>query len=196
MAAREKIIAGALMKSFDERGLLGTDSYETKVGDQLLIKAALPEQAFAYLIAFNFDGKVQLCWPVNDKGDPDEEIPPPQTREVRSPAPGNGWFTLDDDAEGGWQAFVLVASRTTLLPYAKWREKHPEVAWKKLPAGEHVWTCDGKGVYPMKDGKGLGRGKEKDLAGAPPLKELCESLRRRGGFEVIEAIAFPVRAKE
>jgi serine/threonine protein kinase len=181
-------------KVFDWR-LLGTQSGETKVDDFVMIRAQLSEAAYTYLLAFNFNGEEQLLLPVGANLTPDPSVRPPRARKLSYP-PGKEGFELSDDAVGGLQAFVVVASRTALPPYAAWRKTRGRAAWRKLPPGKGVWFGDRERLDPTVLGVGRVRGRQKGLPGAPPLTALCRSLVPAGSDWIVEAVAFPVRAKE
>jgi serine/threonine protein kinase len=178
-----------------ERGIMGNQSTGAAFGDSVLIRVTLSEPAYAYLLAFNCDGEEQLLLPAGKDRRPDPSVPPPRRDRLEYPARKDKWFCLDDNPSGGLQAFAVVVSRRPLPPYAGWHRARGNAAWRKLPPGEGVWIGDVEGVYPVLPGKGGVRGHERDLPGAPPLRELCRSLARAGG-EVVEVLAFPVNPKE
>ena len=74
------------------------------------MSARLDAPAYSYLIALNPNGAVQL-W------DPPEESDPPSRSAKLSFGPSVN-FGLTDGA--GLQAFVVVASRKPLPPFAQW----------------------------------------------------------------------------
>jgi hypothetical protein len=178
-----------------ERGVLGNQSARAAFGDSVLIRVTLSDPAYAYLLAFNCDGEEQLLLPVGKDRRPDSSVPPPRRDRLEYPARKDKWFCLDDNPAGGLQAFAVVVSRRPLPPYAGWHRARGNAAWRNLPPGEGVWIGDVEGVYPVLPGKGGVRGHERDLPGAPPLRDLCRSLARAGG-EVVEVLAFPVIPKE
>ena len=77
-------------------------------------------------------------------------------------------------------------SRSRLPPYDDWRRRLAPPA-RRLPAGGGVWVATGEAVSPL---PGTRPG-----VGEPPaaLRRLCQALR--GGEDVVEALAFPVRAR-
>jgi serine/threonine protein kinase len=117
----------------------------THVGlnDLVLVEAKLSEPAYAYLIAFN----------PTDDAEKAEQYVPAKRRDVAPPMsdqlPQLGAITLNDGI--GLQAFVVVASRRPLPPYAQWRQKRPRLPWglvsRTTPGA--VWLGDGNLVNLM-----------------------------------------------
>jgi hypothetical protein len=173
---------------------LGEQSSATGHGDVVTLSLELSEPGCFYLIAFNFDGKEQLLWPADGKDKPDAGRKPPRLERLRYPQ-GGGGLGLEDSEKGGLQAYVVAASRRLLPAYQVWRQGLGALGWKALPAGKTVWQADPEGTYAWVPGVGLDRGVLKALPGVPPLGALCRRLRA-GGVEAVEAVAFPVAAKE
>ncbi|MFO0929448.1 MAG: hypothetical protein U0736_20865 [Gemmataceae bacterium] len=59
-------------------------------------------------------------------GRPSETTAPPRLERLRYPA-GATQLRLDDDAEGGLQAYVVAAARQPLPPFAEWKRGRDEV---------------------------------------------------------------------
>jgi serine/threonine-protein kinase len=177
------------------QGPLGEKSFATRYGDVVTLTVELSGPAYFYLIAFNFDGKEQLLWPVDEKGEPDPGRAPPRLGRLRFPQGDGGALGLEDNDKGGLQAYVVAASRRPLPAYKAWRKGLGELGWKAWPAGRTVWQADALGTYGWVPGVGLDRSLPKVLAGVPPLGALCRKLTA-GGVEAVEALAFPVAAKE
>jgi len=97
--------------------------------------------------------------------------------------------------KSGLQAFVVVASRQQLPPYAEWRKGRGGVAWRALPARRGVWEADEKGSYSVGAGLTVDRNEQREAPGRPPLKALCRALLG-GEADAVEAVAFGVLAKE
>jgi hypothetical protein len=174
-----------------ERGVIGEQSMGTTFGDYVRIDAVLSDPAYAYLLALDCNGKVQMLLPVGKNKKPDESARPIRCDRLEYPARTGKWYRLDDNSAGGLQAFAVVASSRPLPSYAEWRRALGKVNWRKLPAAPGVWSGDAEGVYPVIPGKGVVRGQEQDLPGAPPLCDLCRSLAKPSGA-VVEVLAFPV----
>src|SRR5207249_4839153 len=61
-------------------GVIGSESFETRYDDRVVIDVKLSRPGHCFLIACNFDGKEQLLWPCDEqhfphRGDPGQ--PPP-----------------------------------------------------------------------------------------------------------------------
>ena len=178
----------------DSRGRIGEQSFAVRRDDTVTLTVELSGEAYFYLIAFNFDGKEQLLWPVDEQGQPSKQVAPPRRQRLHYPAGGKRIY-LDDPAKSGLQVYAVAASRQPLPPYAEWRGQRKGVSWKALSAGKTVWEADSTATYAVVPGLGADRGSIKEATGVPPLTGLCRGLRG-GGVEVVEAIAFPVLAKE
>ena len=168
------------------RGLLGEGSFETVVEDAVRVSVKLSDAAYCYLIAYNPDGKEQLCYPE------DAAMAPPKTRDVKFPEDQLSGFGLTDGV--GLQAFVVLASREPLPAYADWSARHSKNSWSKTQA-EGVWHFDGNKVEPLGASASTHRGPVRRLRSPEPFTDLCEDLSSRPEFTAIEAIAFPVLEK-
>jgi serine/threonine protein kinase len=151
--------------------------------DRVRIVAELSEPSYCYLIAFNADGREQLCWPGKDS-----EKPAP-TRQLVYP-PGDETLRLDDGV--GLQAFVLLASRRPLAPFAEWKQQAGALPWTKAE-GQGVWRYDGQTFHPRESGP---RGTTQALPVPPAFAELCRQLQEQSRGASVEALVVPVRPKE
>jgi hypothetical protein len=119
-------------------------------------------------------------------------------RELNYPLPWMGKptnFRLNDEPAGGLQAFAVLLSRRPLPSYADYQKQRGEAAWSKLPGGRGVWLVDEKGIHQGRRGLGIVRGEVVQQRGVPPIGELRQSVMG-AGVQVVEVLAFPVRAKE
>src|SRR5262249_22076513 len=125
-------------------GLIGSRSFTTREGDDLTIEAELSESAYSYLIAFQPDGKDELC-------DPDEDTPPERKIQPRYP-PASQSSRRCRLAEGpGLHAFALVMSRAPLPPYGEWKRRHGPIPWaaRQPCVPGVVWLDDNRGLHPL-----------------------------------------------
>jgi hypothetical protein len=182
-------------------GEIGEKSFEVRFGDSVAVDVKLSRPAYLYLVAFNADGKEQLLWPANaigsEGGDP--LTIPPLVKYLRFPAlsPKTGnprGLTLNDEKAGGLEAVALLASVAPLPPYEDYKTARGQSGWKHHPGGKGVWLADTQGVYPVRAGAGVVRGKAVKPPDAPPLMEFARHLKA-GGVELVEVLAFPVGAK-
>jgi hypothetical protein len=184
-------------KDYEIVGDIGEESFETSFNDLVKIQVDFSAPAYAYLLAFNADGKEQLLWPLAQDKKPDRGARPPRGARIDYPAGKDTWFFLNDEPRGGLQAFAVVASRRPLPSFEEWSKQRGTAAWKRQ-VGEGVWGADCEGAYRHFKGLALDRGTrgtQAPLPGAPPLRELCRSLHKAGA-ELVEALAFPVRPRE
>jgi tRNA A-37 threonylcarbamoyl transferase component Bud32 len=181
-------------KRFDEpHGVLGRNSFDTRVDDSVTIEATLSRAAYAYLIAFNPDGKEVVCYPEND----DEE--PEKTDRVRYPSVSRNVDYGLEEGEG-MHVFAVVVSNKPLPPYKTWREGRKPSPWKErlqTPPGV-VWQDDGKVVEARtalgQDG-GVGRGKGQEAQGKSPLVRLTDWLLASPQVEAVMVVGFRVGPK-
>jgi hypothetical protein len=181
----------------DAVGQLGDRAPLAHVGDAATLVVEFSEPAYFYVIGFNFDGKEELAWPLNAEGKADRAKKPERLPRLRLPA-GDDKLILDDSTRGGVQAYAVAASRQPLPAYDEWRKGRKDVTWRVYPPGGTVWQADAIGSYAVLGGVALDRGERGTagkVGGGPPLAALCRALLG-DGVEAVEAIAFPVLAKE
>jgi hypothetical protein len=164
------------------------------------LEVELSGPAHAYLIAFHPNGTEQLLWPVNADKKADPTVVPPRADRLKYPARrgANGepvLFRLDDEPRGGLQAFAVVLARAPLPSFAEWREARGPAPWRREEGWKGLWLADAEGVYPVLPGRGAVRGTEVELS-VPPLRRLCQALRRGAAVDGVEVLAVPVGAKE
>jgi hypothetical protein len=190
-------------------GVIGVDRMPILLNDGVRFSVKLNAPAYCYLIAFNPDGREQLCHP----GAETEEraAPPPKVAELQFPQDGSHYFVLD---RVGHQAFVLVASARPLPPYAEWRARAGTPPWK--PDANRtggVWRLDGAWtelaarweLTPVPDvvaklklpdfmRQPSGGGHVAKLGTPPPkaLGDLAAFFQDRPEFDAIQILAFPV----
>jgi hypothetical protein len=173
------------------QGILGDETFTTRLDDHVTIEAELSHPAYGFLIAFQPDGGVDVCDPE------DETIRPALTRRLRYPVPSK-----TDDIYGltngtGLQAFAVVVSRQPLPSYRDWWRQRPgPPPWRAGLPGDPgvVWDDDGEWTLPrtVDDRKGL-RSKGAKLRGSgPAVAELRKWLRSLPGVETVAVQAFTV----
>jgi hypothetical protein len=148
-------------------GELGKDTFRTDFEDKVRVEVELSGPAYAYLLALNPAEKpadlVQLC----PRGDEDKRPGPRQ--KWRYPDPN--FYQLNDGA--GLQAFVVLASRRPLPPYAEWQRQAPAPPWKRVAAtAGFVWKGDRERLEPL-----LREGDPRGIEVAVPDAEALEALR-------------------
>jgi len=163
-------------------GEIGRLSIDVREDDDVRVTARFNRPGYCFLIAFNPDGKDQLCYP----SDPAE--PPAKITELDYPRDQTHYFPLTDGV--GLQVFVLVVSWQPLPAYRDWRGQAP---WRKLPAADDdIWQYDGRRF----NYRGQLRAPERERQGAPAaLQELIDFVKARPGVEAVQALAFPVKKK-
>jgi serine/threonine protein kinase len=173
----------------EPRGQIGVHSFAARFGDHVRLSVELSEPAYAYLVALNPDGKIQLCWPANDR------TTPHRTDHISYPGDGKS-FDLNDEELGGLQAFVLLAARQSLPAFAEWRQKVPDLGWQRLHARPGViWRGDAEHLDPVSQGSDGQRGTVSDLPGVGPLAEVVKTMRAAPGIDAVAMCAFAVEPK-
>ena len=133
-----RIEAMAIQHHRPGQGLLGRIGAESQAGqaeDEVRVSARLNEPAYCYLIALHPNGQTQLYYPE------DATRPPPRAAELSYPLQPELVSPLSDGV--GLQAYVLVASRRPLPPYAAWRARLGTLPWQSTGAAG-VWRYDGR----------------------------------------------------
>jgi serine/threonine protein kinase len=165
-------------------GELGAKTVSARVGDVARVEARFSAPAYSYLLALNPDGSVQLCEPADPRT-------APVASAVRTfPTGEEDYFGFTDGQ--GLQAFVLVASRLPLPPFADWAAGRA-LSWSNL-SGSGAWSYDGRRWEPRSGRDDGSRGQIVHVAGVPtPLSESCRRLAEAPGVEAVRAVAFPVQ---
>jgi hypothetical protein len=173
----------------DDLGPVGAGGDAVLIGDDVRVEVRLSEPAYAYLLALNTDGSVQLGLPES------EAQPPPCTDQLVLYPSRADYFTLTEGP--GVQAFAVVASRRPLPAYRDWRPGLAGLNWGHTEAAG-VWRYDSQQFAPdPPPGSDPGEGKRgtKTRRVPEPFEAACRFLRDRPGVEAIEAIAFSVLPK-
>jgi hypothetical protein len=174
------------------------DRGRTRVGDLQATPAAVPLNddvrivtrlsmpAYCYLIAFNPDGSVQLCYPTAENGEGAATVRPDSRDTITYPAPSQV-FVLDSV---GLQAFAVVASVKPLPPFADWKAGAPAIPWKATPEAEPCyWQFDGREFTVLPIPRGNIQARE-DVPQS--LRALCEYFKGRAEFDAVQVVAFSV----
>jgi serine/threonine protein kinase len=165
-------------------GVFGKPSRAARAGDGVRVTAELTRPAACYLISFTPQGTSHLCYPA------DPDTPPPPTRLVRYPTDPAAKPALVD-GEDGLQMFAL-AVKQDLPPFRTWENQVGPLLWAKVSAQEG-WRYDGRQYFTLDGRLRGGDDRLDDLPG--PLDAERRLLEQRGGFEVVQLIAFPVKPK-
>jgi hypothetical protein len=189
-------------------GAIGSESFEARYDDQVVLQVELSRPAHCFLIACNIDGKGQLLWPCDERhrlhpGDPGR--PPPSVDRFQYPPPSRPGpdgkpgrvkrLALNDDQAGGLQVFVVVAARQPLPAYAEWAGRRGALPWERLPAAQGVWWSDGATQERLAPGGERVRGKVVEGERPPPLLPLC-GWARGHDVDVVAGLMFPVYRRE
>jgi tRNA A-37 threonylcarbamoyl transferase component Bud32 len=169
-------------------GTIGDTSRSAAFDDDLRVRFRLNRPAYCYLIAFNPDGREQLCHP-------EDESEQPQLVSSMTYPPGGEYFGLTDGT--GLQVFVLVASKEPLPPYRDWRAALGNPPWRVTREDE----IEEDVVWRYEDGSLSGfaaplRGDVRSRLKPPrPLLDLCDFFRNGARATALHALAFKVTAQ-
>ncbi len=165
---------------------IGVSSWEGRVDDIIWVQADLDPPAYCYLIAFDPDGRFRLADP------PEVTVSPSRCSEFR-------YITRLDSSRGasqplgaGLQAWLLVAARDPLPPFADWSASRL-LPWRSVQA-QGVWRFDGRSIERLHPGRR--RVLQRTFDSPHPFARLCELLRGIPDIDAIAAIAYPVRPEE
>jgi tRNA A-37 threonylcarbamoyl transferase component Bud32 len=167
-------------KKWSRVGTIGKTSHAAQFpDDSVRVNVRLNEPAYCYLIAFNPDGKEQLCYPANATS------APARVQELQYPA--GFYFGLSDGV--GLQVFVVVASRRPLPAFTHWKAE--ALPWQSVQTdGSWRWRNGQVDIL------GSDRGELRTLGQPAALGDLCQRLKGMPGVDAVMALAFPVRGKE
>ena len=156
------------------------DVTSARYDDDVRLRVRLEKDSYCYLIAFNPDGNVQLCYPDNPS-----KVPRKVSR-FEYPEDSELAFGLTDGV--GLQAFVLLVSDDPLPAYETWKSQAGLPRWQTAQA-EGTWRFNGiKIIQPN-----VTRGVVRPLLNPPDIfTDLCTFYRTQPVFDAVRAVAFPV----
>jgi serine/threonine protein kinase len=178
-------------RRFDEpRGVLGRQSFDTRLDDSVTVTARLSHPAYSFLIAYRPDGTEELCFPESN------DSPPTLDDKPRYPSVSRGVnYGLNEGT--GLMVFAVVASSEPLPAYKEWKTRRGASPWKhvEVPSGI-VWWDDGETVGALTMTNPIGqRGRIRPVAGKTPIVELTNWLRQGAGVETAAGVGFAVMEK-
>ena len=154
---------------------------DIRVEDDVRVKVSFDAPSYAYLVALNPDGSVQLCSPADD------EQAPQRVKELTFPSDSSSFFGLTDGE--GPQAFVVLASSRPLAPFSEQRAQLKQLPWSPFELSG-IWKFDGDEIAPIGRFR-FTRGTVRRRV-PPTLDQTLSSLRQEFGVEDVHAVAFPV----
>lgn len=162
-----------------------TESSRVRFGDAVRIEAEFNQPAYCFLLAFNPDGKPQLCWPA------DAAVAPTAVTKLTFPTDPTDAFYLTDAA--GQQAFGLVATREPLPAFAEWfAAEGGNIPWRPLESA--AFARIEAPLTKSADHPETTRGEIRQFQGGAPIEALDRFLRARTPAEVVTTVGFPVSA--
>jgi hypothetical protein len=165
-------------------GVIGwPPSLTTRLDDWVRVHVEFSRPSYCYLIAYNPRGQEQLCYPEDDARQPE------RVTQLAYPRDAVWKYHLNDGV--GMQAFVVIAARQALPPFAAWRRLAGPAPWKPFRA-DVAWSFDGQRFEALDHRL---RADEPFHVRPKPFEDVCHFLKAGPGVEVIRGIAFPVQEK-
>jgi hypothetical protein len=113
-------------------GVLGEQTFRARLEDHVQIEAELSEPAYGFLIAFQPDGLVDVCDPIDDM------TAPILTQSLGYPGPSNPKKIYGFTEGTGLQAFAVVVSHEPLPSFSEWKRRHGPPPWRARLQGKGV----------------------------------------------------------
>jgi hypothetical protein len=174
------------------QGKIGEKVFDPHWGDHVTVQAHLTRQAYAFLIAFQANGKVEVCFPEKDNE------PPTRTDKPRYPstaASGGDEYELSDGE--GLQAFAVVVSSQPLPSFKEWWSKHSkDCPWKREAALPGVvYRANGEDSVEVLVGD-IPRGKGVKATDKQLVSDLAQWLRKIPNVETVQVLGFAVERQQ
>ena len=161
-------------------GLIGFDAVAGRLDQDARVHVKLRAPAYCFLIAFNPDGRAQLCYPESPT------IVPPATAAIDYPEDSNQGFALTDGV--GTQLFVVVASSKPLPSYAEWSKSMGLYPGSRRRSTPHGYTTETDSIDTWNAATPSPVG-----SAAVGRRDLPLPSGPQPGVEAIRAVAFPVK---
>ena len=165
-------------------GELGLPIVTARPEDDVRVSARFSAPTFAYLIALNTDGSVELCHPSLDRG-----ADAPATDFTYPSNPQDG-FQLTEGP--GVHAFALVTAQRRMPRLAGWLTDECAPLWVNVKTAQ-PWAYDGVRFAPVTSERGTVR---RRIVPPEPFVRMCEALGTFPGVDAIHVYAFPVVEEE
>jgi hypothetical protein len=185
-----------LTRSKNSRGLpqgkIGEKVFDPRWGDRVTVQAHLTRPAYAFLIAFQANGKVEVCFPEKDNEPP---TPTGKPSYPSTAASGGDEYELSDGE--GLQAFAVVVSSQQLPSFKEWWSNHSKnCPWKKETALPGVvYRANGEDPVEVLVGDSP-RGKGAKAAGKQLVSDLAQWVRKIQGVETVQVLGFAVEPQQ
>jgi hypothetical protein len=169
------------------QGVLGKNTFQARLDDDIKVEAHLSRPAYCYLIIFRADGQDEILYPQG------AQLVPERTDRPCYPSRDLSKVYGLTEGSGLWLV-VLVASDRELPSYAQWRAQHPGNFWQKVPGDpDVVWFHDGQWLEGWTPARGRPRG-EREAPGTAPVVRVVDWLKAETGGTV-SAVGFTVEEK-
>ncbi|MEO1524241.1 MAG: serine/threonine-protein kinase [Planctomycetota bacterium] len=156
--------------------------------DEIDVDLQFNQPIYCFIIAFNPDGAVQLCYP--EEGEQHVQVEP--TKQIKYPASLDQVFPFTDGP--GQQVFLVVWSSQPMGSFANWLPNIGDVSnlsdktsgrWVWADNDLDSWSVDGPGIF-TRGAPQPSRAKR----GSEMLVKLCQRLEASG--HGVYAVSFPV----
>jgi serine/threonine protein kinase len=158
-------------------GSIRNSTTPPRQNDRVIVKGEFDRAVYAYLIAINPDGSLQLLFP---DGEHDTQSP---TKEFVCPPESTQYLTLD---QPGLQGFALIATNKALSTFPHWLPQFDGSTWQAIKT-DLAWSFDGERIQPLNPER-VGFAHH----GPRTFGDLCTSLMNVPGVAITRAVAIPI----
>lgn len=171
------------------KGVIGKDSFEVHLEDEIEVRAELNRPGYCYLIIFRPDGQAAVLYPQDENDVPeltDKPVYPSKNPEHR-------YFLEEVEKPGLWMVAAFVSDKP-LPSFAEWRKTLASNPWKPVsdPVQFLVAKHDGLVLDALGPAKGDGRGSKVSRDKSKTMIEAMVHWFESQGASATAAVGFPV----
>jgi serine/threonine protein kinase len=164
-----------------------SDGEDIKVGDDLRISVDLDTARYAFLLALNTDGTIQLCQPES------EEEPPEMRSRIELYPDQSSFFTLTEGP--GTQAFAIIVSSQKMPSWNIWSQKIKNTRWGNYQSsGQWLFSNNQLAIFKNRSQSPTDlrvRGSKNSRA-PEALSEFCKAVQACDDSVKVSGISLPV----
>ncbi len=172
-------------------GIVGKDSFEVHLEDEIEVRAELNRPGYCYLIIFRPDGKAEVLFPQDEN-----EVPELTEKPVYPPKHSDHRYFLDEAEKPGLWMVAAFVSEKPLPSFAEWRKALAGNPWKPVADPVQNLVAMHDGVLPDIHGPGLsGGGNRASQPSRDKLKTTVSAMIQwfeSQGASATSAVGFPV----
>ena len=177
-------------KTFKPRGVVGRDSFEVHLEDEIEVRAELNRPSYCYLILFRPDGQAAVLYPQDETDVPErtvEPVYPSKRREHR--------YGLEENEKPGLWMVAAFVSENPLPRFADWRLTLAGNPWQPVPQPVPQLVLMHDGVVLDILGPASGGGARASRVSGDKSKTIVEAMIQwfeSQGASATAAVGFPV----